>query len=98
MFADLTRFADLGILLLRFMVAIVFISSGWKHLNQPTQRSSEIGISVPFTIVLGAAEIAGGLGVATGVLTQVAANGAHRDHAGRDRKEDLCLAHRILGK
>jgi len=32
-------------------------------------------MSVPFTIVLGAAEIAGGLGVATGLLTQVAAMG-----------------------
>lgn len=75
MVLDLTRFADFGILLLRFMVAVVFIASGWKHVSQPTQRSSEIGMSRPFTIMLGAAEIAGGLGVAAGVLTQIAAIG-----------------------
>jgi len=75
MFADLTRFADFGILQLRFMVAMVFMASGWKHVSQPTQRSSEIGMSRPFTIVLGTAEIAGGLGVAAGVLTQIAAIG-----------------------
>ncbi len=61
MFADLTHFADFGILVLRCMLAIVFLASGWKHASQPTQRSSAIGMSVPFTIVLGAAEVAGGL-------------------------------------
>jgi putative oxidoreductase len=75
MFADLTRFADFAILLLRFMVAIVFLASGWKHVSQPAQRSSEIGMSIPLTIFLGAAEIAGGLGIAAGVLTQIAAIG-----------------------
>jgi len=70
---NLTRFADFGILLLRLMVALVFIASGWKHVSQPTQRSFEIGMSRAFTIVLGTAEIAGGLGVGAGVLTQIAA-------------------------
>src|SRR5260370_9036484 len=70
MFADLTRFADFAILLLRFMVAIVFLASGWKHVSQPAQRSSEIGMSIPFTIFLEAPVIAGGLGVATVSLTQ----------------------------
>jgi putative oxidoreductase len=75
MIVDLSHFADFGILLLRFMVALVFITSGWKHVSQPTQRSSEIGMSRVFTIVLGTAEIAGGLGVAAGVLTQIATVG-----------------------
>ncbi len=75
MFTDLTAFVDLGIILLRFMVAIVFITSGWKHASQPKQRSSEIGMSIQFTIFLGVVELAGGLGVAAGVLTQAAAIG-----------------------
>jgi hypothetical protein len=97
MFVDLARFADLGISA-QIYGPNCFRQQWVETSSQPTQRSSEIGMSVPFTIVLGAAEIAAGLGVATGVLTQVAAMGAHRDHAGRDRKEDLCLAHRVLGK
>ena len=55
-------------------------------------------MSIPFTIVLGVAEIAGGFGVAAGVLTQAAAMGTHRDHVGSDLQEDLCLEHRLLGK
>jgi len=97
MFADLTRFADLGILLLRFMVAIVFLASGWKHVSQSAQRSSEIGMTIPFTIVLGLSEIAGGLGVAAGVLTQAAAMWPIAIMLGAIYKY-FCLAHRLLGK
>jgi putative oxidoreductase len=55
------------------MVSIVFITSGYKHLRDPATRSMDIGMSKSFTISLGAAELAGGLGVISGVLTQVAA-------------------------
>ena len=57
------------------MVGIVFISSGWNHLKEPGARSKDIGISKGFTIFLGAAEVAGGLGVVLGLLTQLAASG-----------------------
>ena len=57
------------------MVGIVFITSGYKHLKDPEARSKDIGMSKSFTIFLGAAELAGGLGVISGVLAQLAAIG-----------------------
>ncbi len=74
-FPQLARFTDLALLVLRVMVGIVFVTSGYKHLRDPGARSKDIGMSKGFTIFLGAAESAGGLGVISGVLTQLAAIG-----------------------
>jgi len=60
---------------MRLMVAAVFLSSGWSHVTKSAERSKSIGMSQGATIFLGTAEIAGGLGVALGVLTQPAAAG-----------------------
>jgi putative oxidoreductase len=75
MFPQLFQFADLGFLLLRLMVGVVFMSSGWSHLKDPEARGKSIGMSKGFTIFLGAAEVAGSLGVIFGVLTRLAALG-----------------------
>lgn len=75
MFPQLFQFTDIGLLLLRLMVAIVFVPSGWGNLTDPQGRSKSIGMSKAFTIFLGVAEVAGGLGIAFGVLTQLAAIG-----------------------
>ena len=75
MFPALSRFTDLGILLLRLMVGLVFVTSGYSHLKDPEGRSKSIGMSKGFTVFLGLAEVAGGLGVAAGVLPQIAAFG-----------------------
>ena len=74
-FPELGQFADVALLLLRVMVGIVFVTSGWSHLKEAEARSKDIGMSKGFTIFLGAAEIGGGLGVALGVFTQLAALG-----------------------
>jgi putative oxidoreductase len=75
MFPQLTQFADFGFLLLRLVVALVFITSGWSHITKSDERSKSIGMSKGFTIFLGVAEVAGALGVAFGALTQLAAVG-----------------------
>lgn len=75
MFPQLAQFTDFGLLALRLMVAVVFIASGWSHATKAEERSKSIGMSRGFTIFLGATEVAGGLGVAFGVLTQLAALG-----------------------
>jgi putative oxidoreductase len=75
MFPQLAQFTDLTLLLLRLMVGLVFVTSGYSHLKDPEARSKSIGMSKPFTIFLGIAEVSGGLGVAFGVLTQLAAFG-----------------------
>lgn len=75
MFHQLVRFTDYSLLLLRLMVAAVFATSGWSHLKDPKSRAQSIGMGPGFTAFLGAAELAGALGVAFGVLTQLAAAG-----------------------
>jgi putative oxidoreductase len=75
MFPQLTQFTDVAVLLLRVMVGLVFIASGWQHLKVPEARSKDIGMSKGFTVFLGAAEVVGSLGVIVGVLTQLAAAG-----------------------
>lgn len=75
MFPQLARFTDLGLLLLRLMVGIVFFASGWSHLKDPAGRAQSIGMSKGFTVLLGLAEVAGSLGIIFGVLSQVAAMG-----------------------
>ena len=68
-------FSDLALLLMRLLVGLVFVTSGWSHAKDPVARGESIGISPGFTRFLGLAELAGGLGVAFGVLTQFAAIG-----------------------
>ena len=75
MFPQLARFTDLGLLLMRLMVGLVFVKSGYSHLKDPAARAKSIGMSKAFTIFLGIAEVAGALGVAFGVLTQLTAFG-----------------------
>ncbi len=75
MFPQLARFTDLSLLLMRLMVGLIFVTSGYSHLKDPTTRAKCIEMSKGFTIFLGIAELAGGLGVAFGVLTQLAAFG-----------------------
>ena len=75
MFPQLGQFTDLSLLLLRMMVAAVFLTSGLSHVRNPKERARSIGQSPGFTLFLGTAEIMGALGVAFGVLTQLAAIG-----------------------
>ena len=72
---QLAQLSDVALLLLRIMVGVVFVASGWNHLKDPEARSKDIGMSKGFTIFLGAAEVAGSLGIIFGVLTQLAAAG-----------------------
>ena len=73
--SSLSRLLPIGQLLLRFMVAIVFVDSGWNDLRSPQERSQSIGKSKAFTIFLGTAEVLGGAGVALGIWSQLAALG-----------------------
>jgi putative oxidoreductase len=68
-------FTAAALLLLRLMVAAIFITSGWSHLSNPEARGKSIGMSKGFTAFIGAAELAGALGVLFGVLIQLAAAG-----------------------
>ena len=71
----LAPFTDVALLLMRVLLGIVFLTSGWKHVTNPEKRSKDIGMGKAFTIFLGAAELAGSLGIIFGVLAQFAAIG-----------------------
>ena len=72
---SLAKFTDIALLLLRFMIGLVFFTSGWRHATNPEVRSKDIEMSKRFTLMLGVAECAGAAGVVFGVLTQFAAIG-----------------------
>ncbi len=74
-FPELSRLLPWALLLMRLMVGAIFISSGWSHVTKTAERAKSIGMSEGFTRFLGIAELAGGLGVVFGVLTQLAAIG-----------------------
>jgi putative oxidoreductase len=71
----LLPYADVAVLLMRLLVGAIFVTSGWSHLKDPVSRGKSIGLPPGVTRFLGLAELTGGLGVAVGVLTQVAALG-----------------------
>lgn len=72
---ELYRLSDLALLFMRLLVGWVFLWSGYSHAKDPVTRGKSIGQSPGFTRFLGVAEMAGGLGVALGVLPQLAAIG-----------------------
>jgi putative oxidoreductase len=71
----LLQFSDLALLFMRLLVGWVFVTSGWSHAKDPVARGKSIEMSPGFARFLGIAELAGGLGVAVGVLPQLAALG-----------------------
>ena len=85
---ELYRLSDLALLFMRLLVGWVFLWSGYSHAKDPVTRGKSIGQSPGFTRFLGVAEMAGGLGVALGVLPQLAAIGLILD--GRIVRRALC--------
>lgn len=75
MFPQLEHFTDYALILLRIMVGVVFIDSGYNDLRDPAKRGQSIGFPTSAAFALGVAELAGGIAVIVGVLTQLAAIG-----------------------
>ncbi|MEK6375278.1 MAG: DoxX family protein [Acidobacteriota bacterium] len=66
---------SIALLLLRLLVMIVFVWSGWGHAKDPVASGKDIGFSPPFARLLGIVELLAGLGVGFGVLTRLSALG-----------------------
>jgi len=62
-----------ALLVLRLVLAAVFVSSGWADVTRPTQRSESLEMPVPFTILLGLGELAAAASIAVGVYAQLGA-------------------------
>jgi|SRR5580698_3013658 putative oxidoreductase len=75
MFPQLEPLSDYALVLLRLMVGLVFMDSGYHDLKDPGARGKSIGLPRNLTIFLAAAELSGGVAVVIGFLTQLAAIG-----------------------
>jgi putative oxidoreductase len=71
----LEQFLDYGLVFLRIMVGLIFVSSGLSDVRDPDKRSKGIGMPKSFTLFLGCAELLGGVAVIVGFLIQLAAIG-----------------------
>ncbi len=74
-FPQFLQFGDVALLCLRLLVASVFFTSGFRHVKDPVGRGASVGLSPGLSLLLGWVEMAAAVGVALGVLTQVAALG-----------------------
>jgi putative oxidoreductase len=74
-FPYLEHFSNYALVLLRLMVGLIFIASGYNDLKDPVARSQSIGLPKSVTIFLAVAELLGGAAVILGILTQLAAIG-----------------------
>jgi putative oxidoreductase len=72
---ELATLGDWALLAMRLLVAAIFFTSGLWHARDPKKRGESIGVSPTVALFLGLAEMAGALGVASGVLLQPAAIG-----------------------
>lgn len=72
MIIDLTFLISLSLLLLRIIIAIIFLASGLKHVQNPVERGKSIGMSASVTAILGWVEIISPFALMIGVFTQVA--------------------------
>lgn len=73
MFEQLLQYNDVGLLLLRITIAIIFIYHGLPKLSKAKAMSAMMGMPAPMIFMLGMVEILASLGIAFGVFTQVSA-------------------------
>ena len=69
----LNNLGDIGLLILRIVIGIIFIYHGLPKLLNSSKMSAGIGMSATFIFILGLVEILGGLGSILGLYTQIAA-------------------------
>lgn len=62
-----------ALLLLRWMIAAVFATSGWSHFRNPAERGESIGLSPGAARLLSVVELLGATLLAVGLWDQIAA-------------------------
>ena len=97
-FPQVLPFSDVALLCLRLIVAAVFFTSGYRHVKDPVGRGASVGLSPGLSLLLGWVEMAAAVGVALGVLTQVAALGLMMVMLGAIQKKVFVWHSRFLGR
>lgn len=72
-FSQLAIFTPLALLLLRIVISIEFIVSGWNHTKDPKRRGKDLGVGTVPAFTLGVVEIVAGLMLVLGIYSQIAA-------------------------
>ncbi|HBD05758.1 TPA: hypothetical protein DCZ32_04855 [Candidatus Uhrbacteria bacterium] len=72
-FTALTQYSDLGILALRIAVGIIFLYHSVPKLKNPAMMAGGIGWHPLAVMLLGTAELAGGISVILGIYAQIGA-------------------------
>jgi len=71
----LSQYTDLSLFLMRVVIAIIFGTSGFHHLQDPKGRAASLGLNMGVTVFLGSAELAAAVGMVLGAFVQYAALG-----------------------
>jgi putative oxidoreductase len=69
------EYVDLGLLILRIGLGIIFIAHGWMKLRNPSAWAKNMGLPTFVGLLVSIGEFFGGLGILFGFLTQIAALG-----------------------
>lgn len=73
MFTQLLQYNDVGLLLLRIAIAVVFLYHGLPKLSKSKMMSQMMGIPAGMIFMLGIVESLASLGIAFGIYTQLSA-------------------------
>jgi len=73
MFTQLTQYNDIGLLLLRIAVAIIFLYHSLPKLSKSKEMSGMMGMPAGMIFMLGMIEAVASLGLVFGVYTQLSA-------------------------
>ena len=73
MFEQLTQYNDIGLLVLRLAVAIIFIYHALPKLKNAKGMAQMVGMSAGMIFMLGAVEFLSSVGLVFGIYTQLAA-------------------------
>jgi len=73
MFTQLLQYNDIGLLLLRIAVAIIFLYHSLPKLSKPKAMSVMVGMPAGMIFMLGMIEAVASLGLVFGVYTQLSA-------------------------
>ncbi len=73
MFEQLLQYNDVGLLLLRIAIAIIFLYHGLPKISKAKSMSAMMGMPAGMIFILGAVETLASLGIAFGIYTQLSA-------------------------
>ncbi|MEX2013850.1 MAG: DoxX family protein [Parcubacteria group bacterium] len=73
MLTQLLQYGDVGLLLLRIAIAIIFLYHGLPKLSKSKEMSQMMGMPAGMIFMLGIVETLAALGIALGIYTQLSA-------------------------